>query len=131
MSSSSGRTTLAGTPTISELSGNSLPSVISAPAPTRLLAPIFAPFSTVAPMPIRLFGPMVQPCSIALWPMVQSAPMVMGYPGSVCSTHSSWMFTRAPTSISSLSPRMTVPNQTLASSPSRTLPITVASGAIQ
>ena len=36
-------------------------------------------------MPIRLLSPIVQPCSTTLWPMMQSAPMVIGNPRSVCS----------------------------------------------
>jgi hypothetical protein len=44
----SSRTTLAGAPRISELSGNTLPSVTTAPAPTRQLRPITAPFKTTA-----------------------------------------------------------------------------------
>src|SRR5882762_7725973 len=50
--SSSVRTTRAGAPTISELGGNSLPSVTSAPAPTMQLLPILAPLSRIAPIPI-------------------------------------------------------------------------------
>ena len=59
-------------PTTSTPSGIALPSVTSAPAPTSTPCPITAPFSTVAPMPTRLPSPMVQPCRIAMWPMVQS-----------------------------------------------------------
>jgi len=46
------RTTLAGRPIMTEPSGNSLPSVTSAPAPTRQCRPIFAPFNTTDWMPI-------------------------------------------------------------------------------
>ena len=60
--------------------------------------------------------PIVQPCSMAMWPMVQSSPMVSGKPGSVWSTQPSCTFERAPITIGSLSPRSTLPNQTLASS---------------
>ncbi len=41
--------TRAGDPMISEFSGNSLPSVITEPAPTMLFLPIFAPFITIEP----------------------------------------------------------------------------------
>ena len=50
-------------------------------------------------------------------------------PMSVCSTEPSWILVRAPMSIHSLSPRKVAPNQTLASSPSRTRPMRLASGA--
>src|ERR1043165_5768115 len=121
----------AGEPTISELSGNSLPSVTSAPAPTRERLPIFAPSSTTAPMPIRLPSAMVQPCSTTLCPMVQSGPITMGNPMSVCSVQLSWMLERSPSSIHSLSPRSTEPHQMLVSCLSRTRPITTALSAIQ
>ena len=65
------RITRAGAPTISELSANSLPSVTTAPAPTRQFPPILAPLSTTAPMPMRLFAAMLQPCRTTLWPMTQ------------------------------------------------------------
>jgi hypothetical protein len=63
--------------------------------------------------------------------MTQLSPMVMGKPGSVCSVVLSWICERSPSSIHSLSPRSTAPNQTLASVPSRTRPITTAVSAIQ
>ena len=78
--SSSERATRAGAPTISELSGNSLPSVTSALAPTIEFRPIFAPLRTVAPMPTSELSPIVQPWTMAAWPMVQPAPMVSGKP---------------------------------------------------
>src|ERR1700745_3003690 len=84
------RSARAGVPTISELSGNSLPSVPTAPASTRQFFPILAPLSTTAPMPIRLFRAMVQPCKTTLWPMTQSSPILRGKPRSVCSTALSW-----------------------------------------
>src|SRR6202045_1391141 len=59
------RTRRAGVPTIKLLSGNSLPSVTKALAPTKQLRPILAPFKSVAPIPTRLFSPIVQPCRIA------------------------------------------------------------------
>src|SRR5262245_1297138 len=129
--SSSVRIARAGAPTISELSGNSLPSVMSAPAPTRQFFPIFAPLSTTAPMPIRLSDPMMQPCSMTLWPMTQLSPITIGKPGSVWSVELSWICERSPSSIHSLSPRSTAPNQTLVSDLSRTRPITLALSAIQ
>ena len=129
--SSVARTALAGAPRIIELSGNTLPSVTSAPAPTRQFAPILAPFSTIAPMPIRLPSPIVQPCSTTLWPMTQSRPMVSGKPGSVCSVALSWICERVPISINSLSPRSTEPYQMLTLVWSLTLPITDAVSATQ
>ncbi len=50
---------------------------------------------------------------------------------SVWQTLASCTLDPAPISISSLSPRSTAPNQTLAPSPRRTLPISAASGAAQ
>ena len=47
--------------------------------------------------------------------MTQSGPIVMGKPGSVWSVALSWIWERVPSSIHSLSPRNTAPNQTLAS----------------
>ena len=123
--------TRAGAPTISEPSGNSLPSVTSAPAPTSEFFPIVAPLSRIAPMPIRLLSPTLAPCRMTLWPITQSRPITIGKPGSVCSVALSWICERSPSSIHSLSPRSTEPNQTLASVLSRTRPITVAVSAIQ
>jgi len=82
-------------------------------------------------MPIKLLAPMVQPWRMTLWPITQSGPIVNGNPGSVCNVALSWICERSPSSIHSLSPRNTAPNQTLASILSRTLPISVAVGAIQ
>ena len=90
------------------------------------LAPIFAPFMTVECMPIRVPSPIVQPCRMTLWPTVQLAPMTRGKPGSVCSVQLSCTLLRSPTSIHSLSPRSTAPNQTLAPALSLTLPMSVA-----
>src|SRR5262249_37424528 len=129
--SSSARTARAGVPTIKVLSGNPFPPVPSAPAPTRQLLPILAPLSTIAPMPIRLCEPMMQPCSITLWPMTQLSPITRGKPASVCRVELSWICERSPSSIHSLSPRSTAPNQTLVSDFSRTRPITLALSAIQ
>jgi len=50
----------------------------------------------------------------------------MGKPGSVCSVELSWICEPSPSSIHSLSPRSTAPNQTLASRFSRTRPISTA-----
>ena len=55
--------------------------------------------------------------------------MVMGRPVSVWSTEPSWMLVRAPMVITSVSPRITALNQTLASSPRTTEPMRVAFGA--
>ena len=82
-------------------------------------------------MPISAPRPMVQPCSTTLWPMVASGPMVSGKPGSVCRTQPSCTFARAPIAIGSLSPRATVPNQTLASSSMTMLPVSTALSATQ
>jgi hypothetical protein len=90
------RTTLAGEPMMRELSGNSLPSVTTLPAPTIELRPIFALFKTTAWMPISELSPMVQPCSITWWPTVTLSPMVSGQPTSACSTDRSWMLLLRP-----------------------------------
>ena len=58
--------------------------------------------------------------------MVQFLPITSGLPGSVWQTVFSWTFEPSPTSIHSLSPRSTEPNQTLASFFRRTLPISTA-----
>ena len=63
-------------------------------------------------MPTRLPSPMMQPCRIAMWPMVQSGPMVSGKPWSVWQTQLSCTFEPSPTTIGSLSPRSTALNQT-------------------
>ena len=57
--------------------------------------------------------------------------MIIGKPGSVCSVELSWICERSPSSIHSLSPRSTEPNQTLLSVFKRTRPITLALSAIQ
>ena len=82
-------------------------------------------------MPIRLLSPTLAPCRMTLWPITQSRPITIGNPGSVCSVALSWICERSPSSIHSLSPRSTEPNQMLASVFSRTRPITVAVSAIQ
>jgi hypothetical protein len=64
--SSKVRTTRAGAPTTSELSGKVLPSVITAPAPTMQFVPMREPFIMIAPMPTRLSSPIVQPCRMTL-----------------------------------------------------------------
>jgi tripartite-type tricarboxylate transporter receptor subunit TctC len=55
----------AGDPRIKELSGNTLPSVTTEPAPTKQFLPITARLSTTAWIPINEFSPIVQPCNIA------------------------------------------------------------------
>src|SRR6266853_1531093 len=129
--SSSERITRAGAPTTRLLSGNVLPSVTTAPAPTIEFVPIRAPLRRIAPMPIRLPSPTVQPCSTTLCPITQPRPIVSGKPGSVCNVALSWIWERSPTSIHSLSPRNTAPHHTLASDLRRTRPITTAVSAIQ
>jgi hypothetical protein len=74
---------------------------------------------------------MVQPWMIARCPTVTPSPMVHGKPMSVWSTDSSWMLVSRPMVMRSWSPRITTPNQTPTPSPSVTLPMTVAVGAIQ
>src|SRR5215471_12997512 len=128
---SSVRITRAGAPTTRLLSGNVLPSVTTAPAPTIEFIPIRAPLRRIAPMPIRLPSPTEQPCSTTLWPITQPRPIVSGNPGSVCNVALSWIWERSPTSIHSLSPRSTAPHHTLASDLRRTRPITTAVSAIQ
>src|SRR5216684_1076761 len=129
--SSSERITRAGAPTTRLLSGNVLPSVTTAPAPTIPFVPIRAPLRRIAPMPIRLPSPTAQPCSTTLCPITQPRPIVSGKPGSVCNVALSWIWERSPTSIHSLSPRNTAPHHTLASDLRRTRPITTAVSAIQ
>ena len=58
--------------------GSPCPGVTSAPAPTRLSAPITAPSSTIAPIPIRQPSSTVQPWRIALWPTVTPSPTIVG-----------------------------------------------------
>ena len=58
-------------------------------------------------MPTREFSPIVQPCRIALWPMVQPAPMLKGAPYIRVEQSPSWILVASPISISSLSPRST------------------------
>ena len=82
-------------------------------------------------MPIRQLSPITQPCRITLWPITQFAPITIGKPGSVCSVALSWICERSPSSIHSLSPRSTAPNQTLVSSFILIRPISVALGATQ
>jgi hypothetical protein len=69
---------LPGDPRTIERDGISLPSAISVLAPIRHSSPIFAPLRMIEPMPMRLPRPIVQPCSITMWPMVQSAPTSSG-----------------------------------------------------
>src|SRR5438105_3045598 len=125
------RTTRAGLPMTSELSGNSLFSVTTLPAPMMQFLPIFAPFSTTAWMPISAPSPTVQPCNMAWCPTDTLAPITSGTPKSACSTERSWMLLLAPMRIASQSPRTTQPGHTLAFSPSSTLPITSALSATQ
>ena len=73
----------------------------------------------------------MQPCSMTLWPITQFAPITIGNPGSVCSVALSWICERSPSSIHSLSPRSTAPNQTLAWLFIRTRPISTAVSATQ
>merc|ERR1740121_1326397 len=81
---------------------------------------------------MRQLSPVVQPCSIAMWPTVTSAPMVSGWPGSACRTVPSCTLDRSPTVMGSgLSPRMVTPNHTLDCSFSTTFPTTAAFGATQ
>jgi hypothetical protein len=53
--------TFAGTPTTTALSGTSVPSIKTAPAPITQFAPMRQPFMTVALMPIMQFSPIVAP----------------------------------------------------------------------
>jgi|GEM_PF-4832220 len=61
--------------------------------------------------------------------MLTSSPTIVGLPASVWMTALSCRLLRAPSTISSMSPRMTAPNHTFASAPIRTFPMTVALGA--
>ena len=124
-------TALAGEPTINQPSGNSLFSVTSAPAPTKQLLPILALLRIVAPIPIKELLPIVQPCIIALCPMVQLLPIVTGQSGSTWMIVFSCIFVSSPILITSLSPLKTDPNQIPTSFPKTTFPMTCASGATQ
>lgn len=64
--------------------GNSLSSVMMAPAPTTQPFGIIAPFMMIEPMPISTPSSIVQPCRMTLWPTVQFLPTVSGLLGSVC-----------------------------------------------
>ena len=79
---SRGADTRAGTPTIRLPGGKVLPSVTSAPAPTRHSVSITAPLRIFAPIPIRQSSAIVQPWRIAWCPTVTRAPIVSGKPGS-------------------------------------------------
>ena len=92
---------------------------------------MLTPLSTTAPMPISDSSPMVQPCSMTWWPTVTFSPTTSGMPTSACSTLRSWMLLPLPMRMDSVSPRITVPNQTLLSSASATRPITCALSATQ
>jgi len=82
-------------------------------------------------MPTSTPSSTVQPCRMTLWPMTQLLPTFSGKPGSVCRTQFSCTLVPSPTSIGSLSPRSTEPNQMLASRPSLTVPITAALSAMK
>src|SRR3989338_6677228 len=68
---------------------------------------------------------------MALWPMVTPVPILSGKPISVCITVPSCTLLFSPIWISSLSPRSTALNHTLAPGSSLTLPTRVAFGATQ
>ena len=128
--SSSTLTTAAGEPTISELSGNSLPSVTSAPAPTSEFLPIFAPFND---------GAHADQAVVTDRTAMQQGAVTDRAASPDCErkvgigVHHRVFLNVAvgAMTIGSLSPRMTAPNQKPALRPTRTSPISVASGAIQ
>ena len=59
---------------------------------------------------------------------MQSGPITIGKPGSVCATELSWKLDWRPSRMRSTSPRRTAPGHTLAPSSSTTSPMIVASG---
>ena len=123
--------TRAGVPATSVRGGTVSPEPTTAPAATSAASPTVARCSTTAFIPISAPSPTVQLSKIAPCPTVTSAPMSVGPCRETCSTTASWMLVRAPTRIScsGSSPRITAPNQTLASASMVTLPMTVAFGA--
>jgi hypothetical protein len=86
------------------------------------------PFSTTEPDAIRQPSPIIAPSMCALWPIVQPAPMSVGFAWLQCTIVPSWTLVRAPISIRLLSPRSTAVGQIDAPAPRVTLPISTASG---
>src|SRR5579859_7534948 len=125
------RTALPGTPMTSWPASIRLPSATSAAAATMQSSPSAALLRTVACMPTSTRSPIVAPCTMALWPSVQSAPMVQGAPSSAWMEQLSCTLVRAPMEIGAASPRMTAPNQTLARDSMVTSPVTTAVGAMK
>ena len=81
-------------------------------------------------MPISAPSSITQPSSIAMWPTVTLAPMIVGRSSAQWMTQLSCTQDPAPTRISELSPRSTAPNHTLAAGSTTTWPISTAVGAM-
>src|SRR5262245_41978084 len=107
-------------------SGTWKPSRTTAPAATSASAPITEPPRSTAPIPISAPVPMRTPCSTQRCPIVTSSPITLGAPGSAWIMVRSWTFERFPIVSGASSPRTTQPNQTPASSPNVTSPVTIA-----
>jgi hypothetical protein len=71
-----GPTRLAGTPAIRLPGSTTVFCNTTAPAAITLPSPITAWSMTMAPMPMSTLSCTVQPCTMALWPMLTSLPMV-------------------------------------------------------
>ena len=131
----SSRTGRAGRPRYSQPDSSRLPGLTRLPAASITSLSTTAPSMIMVCMPIITRSPTVQPCSMAWWPMVTSAPISRGKPPGLnseacvmCSTALSWMLVRAPTRMRCMSPRTTAPGHSEQSSPSVTSPITVDAG---
>jgi hypothetical protein len=88
-------------------------------------------------MPIRQASSMMQACRMQPWPTVTSSPISVGKPPLLYGLWwltwmivPSWMLLRAPMRTKLTSPRITVPGQTDASSPSSTSPMMVQAGSM-
>ena len=118
--------TRAGTPTATELSGMTIPSGTSAPAPMMQFLPTTAWLRMVACIPMRLLSPTVQPWTMALWPTVTFLPRTTCPPGSQWSTALSCTLLFLPSISAPSSARSTAPYQIFTPLPSVTSPSTVA-----
>lgn len=105
--------------------------VTTDPAATKAPAPTVTPLRTIAPMPIRQPSSRVAPWTTARWPMVTSAPISTGWPGSPWSTAPSWTLLPSPMTIGQTSARATAVGQRLAPAASWTSPISTALSATQ
>ena len=104
-------------------------SAAGAPAPSMPSSSTTQPFMMIAPRPMKPRFLIVQPCTIAIWPISTSSPMMVGHSGapgfgpSQWTTLPSWMLVRAPITIRLTSARSTQLYQMLASGPMVTSPV--------